>query len=124
MDEKGNSKKVEGVKKEAKVEAKAEAKPKPTYGKVADVLVEVCLKEGKIPTRKILAEKTVKIFKERYNGRHKRGEVRYEKVLQQIGALFKCFSNWDGKGNSRKGWWEGYTVDETDGIVLTKKAKA
>jgi len=118
MDEKkGNSKKVEVKKPEAKAEAK-----KPTYGKVADVLVEVCLKEGKIESRKILAEKTVKIFKERYQGRHKRGEVRYEKVLQQIGALFKCFSNWDGKGNARKGWWEAYTVDETDGIVPTKKA--
>ena len=123
MDEKkGNSEKSAEAKAKAKPEVKE--KPKPTYGKVADVLVEVCLKEGKIKDRKTLAEKTVKVFKERYNGRHKRGEVRYEKVLQQIGALFKCFTNWDGKGNARKGWWQGYTVDETDGIVLTKVTKA
>ena len=100
------------------VEKKATEK----FGKVADEIVKVLLAE-KIKTRTQLAERVFEVFKLKYNGRHKRGEVRVERIQQQIGALFKCFNDWDGKGNPRNGWWEKYKVLETDEQIKLQERK-
>lgn len=93
------------------------------FGKVADVIVKVLLTE-KIQTRKQLAERVFEIFKLKYNGRHKRGEVRIERILQQTGALFKCFNNWQNTGKARTGWWEKYkVVEKEDSITLVERNK-